>query len=132
MEILLRRKSKTDPDPIKNERLYKRGDIVSIRPDGQEWGRMENPDLHPDGVDGCGFVIIKVPGVMPTQKTMDKWLGQASGSNESMVKRRLWGLMIDNLPVSIRNELRDEGSVTVTWNQIKNYMRNKLTDERET
>ncbi len=131
MELLLRRNSKTDPDPVKDQMLYKRGDIVVVKPDGHEWGRLEDPSLHPDGVSGCGFVIVKIPGVNPTPAKLEKWMGHVQDIDETMTKRRLWEVMTDDVPTAIRNKLRDDGVVTVTWTQLKNYIRNKLTDERE-
>ena len=131
MELLLRRNNNADPDPVKDKMLYKRGDIVEVKPDGHEWGNLEDPALHPDGVAGCGFVIVKIPGVMPTPEKIDKWLGHIQDGDEVITKRRLWEIMMDDVPTGIRNKLRDDGVVTVTWTQLKNYIRNKLTDERE-
>ncbi len=131
MELLIRRKNKADPDPVKDQMLYKKGDIVVVMPDGHEWGRMEDPALHPDGVAGCGFVIVKVAGVTATPEKIAKWLGVIKDIEGTMTKRRLWEVMTDDVPTSIRNKLRDDGVASVTWTQLKNYIRNKLTDERE-
>ncbi len=131
MELLIRRNSKTSPDPVKDKMLYKKGDIVVVKPDGHEWGRMEDPALHPDGVDGCGFVIVKVPGVTATPEKIAKWLGTIKDIDGTMTKRRFWEVMTDDVPANIRNKLRDNGVVTITWTNLKNYIRNKLTEERE-
>ena len=131
MEMLLRRRSKTSPDPVKDQMLYKKGDIVVIKPDGHEWGNLEDPAKHPDGVDGCGFVIVKVPGVNPTKAKIDKWMDHVKDIDETMTKRRLWEVMTDDVPPNVKNKLRDDGVVTITWAKLKDFIRNKLTDERE-
>ena len=131
MELLVRRRSNTDPNATKDQMLYKKGDIVVVKPDGHEWGNQEDPALHPDGVAGCGFVIVKIPGVTPTPEKIEKWMGHIQDIDGTMTKRRLWQVMTDDVPLAVRNQLRDFGVVTVTWTQVKNFIRNKLTDERE-
>ena len=133
MELLIRRKSNVDSNnTIKDQMLYKKGDIVVINPDGHEWGNREDPTKHPDGVAGCGFVIIKIPGKNPTNAQMVKWLEHQVGIDAlTTTKRRIWQVMTDDVPTNILKKLRDDGVATVTWSKIKNYIRNKLTDERE-
>jgi len=133
MELLIHRRNKTDPDDaVKDQMLYKKGDIDRIEDDGFEWGNQEDPTKHPDGVSGCGYVIVKIPGKNPTNEQIEKWMEHQVGIDFStMTKRRIWQVMTDDVPTSIRNKLRDDGVVTVTWTQVKNYFRNKLTDERE-
>lgn len=131
MELLIRRNSKTSPDPIKDKMLYKKGDIVVVKPDGHEWGNLEDPTKHPDGVAGCGFVIVKIPGVTFTPAKVEKWLGHIQDGEEVMTKRRLWEVMTDDVPNNVKNKLRDDGVVTITWAKVKDFIRNTITDERE-
>lgn len=57
----------TNPDPIIDARgVYKKGDIVVVRPDGHEWGGEENLP---------NFVLLKVPGVTVEQveNRIEEW-----------------------------------------------------------
>ena len=132
MEILIRRNNNTDPtSTTKDQMLYKKGDMVVVMPDGHTWGRMEDPTKHPGGVAGCGFVIVKVPGVTATPGKIAKWIGHIQDADGTMTKRRLWQVLTDDVPANIRNKLRDEGVATITWAKLKGHIRDKLTDERE-
>lgn len=56
-ELLVRVVDKTNPDPVFDAKLSKRGDVIAVCPDGWKWGVEEiaNPDWR----------IISVPGVDP-------------------------------------------------------------------
>jgi len=51
-----------------------------------------------------------------------------AGLIPTMLTRCLYRIRADDVPTAIKNQLRDTGTITVTWNQIKGYVRNKLTD----
>ncbi len=130
MKLLIQRNNNTNPDPVKDQMCYKRGDIVGVFDDGWEWGTREDPRNFPDPAD-CQFVIVEIPGVNPTPEKIEKWLGHIQDIDGTMTKRRLWQVMVDDVPNNIKVKLRDEGVVTITWTKLKNFIRNKLTDERE-
>ena len=121
-EFLIKARSASHPDPDKDTRgSYKRGDIVVVMPDGHEWGTKETlPD----------FVVVKVPGLdhekarqfIEPETEIDGDTGQPVVS-----RRRRWNIKVDDVPAGIRDALRDNGEVTVTWNQVRNFVENKLT-----
>lgn len=124
-EFLIKATSNTNPNPLKDSRgCYKRGDIVDVRPDGWPWGNEERLPR---------FVVVKIPGLDPdtVMKFMDSQTDSVAIENPTMIKRRLWNLLIDDagIPNSIKNALRNNGEVTVTLAQIRNYIRNKNTGE---
>lgn len=115
-EFLIKARNATHADPVKDARgCYKRGDIVVVMPDGHLWGSKEGlPD----------FVIVKVPGV--DHERARKYLAQEP------VLRRRFRIRVDDVPLTIRNQLRDTGQVTVTWTQVRGYLRDKITSLDET
>ena len=55
-ELLVKAVDATHPDiTIDSQSCYKRGDVVSIQPDGYTWGKAE--------LDTNMFIIVKKPGV---------------------------------------------------------------------
>ena len=42
--------------------------------------------------------------------------------------RRKWGIPFAGVPAPILNELQTNKYITVTWTQVKNYLRNKIED----
>jgi len=53
MELLIRVKDTTNPDPVLDLECSKRGDVIAAKPDGWAWGarELDNPDWR----------IIRVP-----------------------------------------------------------------------
>ena len=121
-ELLVKAVSAVHADPVKDLRgSYKRGDIVVVMPDGHAWGLQERLPT---------FVVVRIPGVTVEQArrfadsegTVDPFTAQLN-----VTRRRRWRIRWDNLPLGVRNALRDTGEVTVTWAQVRNFIENKLT-----
>lgn len=117
--------SHTHPDASKDASgCYKRGDLVVVMEDGHPWGRGEGLPT---------FVRVKIPGVpasrvrryLAEDLVTDQFTGQPTRR-----RRRLWRLLVDDVPNAIRRALRDAGEVTVTWEQVRGYVRDKV-EQRE-
>jgi hypothetical protein len=46
-----------------------------------------------------------------------------------MLRRRKFNVEISSIPPSIRNKLLSDRYVSVTWTQVRNYIRNRMTNE---
>lgn len=101
---------------------YRRGDIAVVMEDGHEWGVRERLPL---------FVVVKIPGVPASRVrpyvaeergAVDPFTGYAP-----LTRRRRWWVRVDDVPASIRNALRNTGTVTVTWTQVRNFVQDKVT-----
>lgn len=122
-EFLVFLRTNTHPDPVKNQRgCYKRGDIVVVKPDGWPWGSQETlPD----------FIRVKIPGleVDTAEKYIrheDDLLSLDALGNPKRLTRRRYRVRIDDVPAAIRSRALSTGEVTVTWDQIKGFVRHKL------
>lgn len=59
-EFLIRVKDKgSDPDPVKDALISKRGHVIACQPDGWGWTKAEQ--------DNPEWVIVKMPGVDPSE-----------------------------------------------------------------
>ncbi len=111
-EFLIKAQNATHPDATKDARgCYKRGDVVTVMPDGHAWG---NDERLPK------FVVVKVPGV--------DYVRARKYIEEGASVRRRFRVRVDDVPLTIRNQLRDNGEATVTWNQLRGFVRNKETN----
>lgn len=119
-ELLIMAINKSNPDPEKDKGCYKRGDIVTIHPDNHIWGDQEGLPT---------FIKIKIPGltVDMARKVTEQGMDLVTG--EVMTVRRKWNLLIDSIPTSIKNNLLNKGEVTVTVEQVRNFIQNKITME---
>jgi hypothetical protein len=121
-EFLVKARNAIHVNPDKDARSsYKRGDIVVVMPDGHQWGTLETlPE----------FVVVKVTGLdhERAQQLIEPEVEINPETGERIpVRRRRWNIKVDDVPLAVRKALRDNGEVTVTWNQVRNFVQNKLT-----
>lgn len=135
-ELLVMAKNNTHEDPeVDRSGCYKRGYVVNVMPDKHPWGKKE-----------ClpKFVVIKIPGV-PVEKVR-KYIDMEMHAiiPDKIYRRRAWQIRWDDLPAGAKSKLAD-GSLTIkatsdyvgeydyTWDQIKSFFRNMVTetDEKE-
>jgi len=96
---------------------YLRGDIVEVRPDGANYGKEEGLPK---------FVVIKIPDLTITQA--QKYVApHLSADKQTVLRRRLYSGLLDSVPAAVKLELKATGVVTVTFSQIRNYIKNKKT-----
>lgn len=127
-ELLIRATDTVLSDPERAaRRAYRRGDVVLVKPDGWAWGSAElsNPD------NGRALFVLRITGVSVEQveKYLVEWLDDLSLFQWA---RRKYRLVIDELPVNLRNQIRDQGFISRTWPQIRGFVENKSTLQRET
>ena len=99
---------------------YKKGDIVSVQEDSHVWGNKET-------LPRFGVVVITGATVEQILPYCEPEYILANITN-GMAKRRLWSLLVDNVPSNIKTQIMTIGTVTVSKSQIKAFLRNKVTD----
>ena len=110
-------------DPVKDARgCWKLGDVVDVFEDDKS---VVRPPAAP-------FYIVKITGV--TKAQVKKYLAPETrvvtveGREEiEVLRRRLYGISVADIPAAIRNQLQTNRYVEVSWAQIRQYVRNKLT-----
>lgn len=116
-------RNNTHSDPVKDQRgCWKLGDVVDVFED-------DKPVVRPPAPP---FYIVKISGVTKTQ--VEKYLAPETrtvtveGREETeIIRRRLYGISVADIPAAIRNQLQSNRYVEVSWAQIRQYVRNKLT-----
>lgn len=136
-EILVKARDWTVQDAEDDRRgSWKRGMMVTVKPDGHVWGAEEGLPR---------FVIIKIPliSVARAEKYLAHQMETVEGV-ERIYRRRLWQLRWADLPLSARNKLANNGQLVIkataaytgtsdyTWAQVKQYFRNLETNADET
>lgn len=135
VELLIKRQANyTHDDPVKNEAgVAQRGDIVVVKPDGWSWGIEEHP-LTATRFSPPRFFIVKIPGITVAQakKYIQSRVDSFASDGDPIIKTfRLWKIEADSVPQWVKDSIKNTGEVTVTWNQIRNYIRNKKTGATE-
>ncbi len=127
-ELLIKAVDATHDDPTKDQRgCYKRGDIVVVRADGWGWGTQE---VIPPASGGL-FVVVKITDVTPNQIknwVKNNWDSDIEGLDMIGGRRRRVRIDVRLLPVGVRNTLNNTGTYSTTWAAIRQYVRNKQTN----
>lgn len=117
----------THPDPAQDVMAYKRGDIVQVLEDTAHDGDLvRNPITGP-------FMLIKVLGVTKAQAEQYMEQDETITTDEdgkpnlNINRRRKFRIMLDSVPLAIRNQLINFKYIEVTKTQIQNYLQNKIT-----
>lgn len=110
-ELLIMRRDNLNPNL---EHRYYKGDIVEVRENGFAWG-----------TEMSFFYLLKIPEVNP--ETIRKYANSETLGG-FMIRRRTWRILIDSVPQWVRTQLRDNGEVTVSKSQIRNFINSKLTN----
>ncbi len=127
VDLLLKAVDANHDDPIKDLiGCYKRGDIVAVEEGGFLWGSEE--DKPP--ANGGKFVIVTITDKTKAQAL--KYIENAFNSELTVIRRRLFRLIVSELPLSVRNQLNTTGRYSATWVQVRNFIENKLSLVRET
>ena len=131
--FLIKATNQTHTDPVKDQRgCYKRGDIVQVLDDSAHDGDiLTNPIMPP-------FVLVRIVG-LSLEKAM-KYMEEDAETNidldsreiKVVTTRRRWKLRLDDVPLAIKNQLINSRYIEVTTRKIRNYIRDKVTDQDET
>jgi hypothetical protein len=128
-ELLVRAVSSTSNDPLDpNENLrgcYKAGDVIGVAPNGWNWGQAE---LCIGGM----FYVVKITDVTRQQVinwVRNNWTCEIEGIDTINGRRRRVRIDIDLVPLAVRNTLATTGQYTTTWAAIREYVRNKITNQ---
>ena len=120
-------KNNVNIDPVKDARgCYKLGDIVEVMDDSKHDGNIiANPVMPP-------FYLVRITGVTKEQayKYMQPYIDPTTVGMEipTTLRRRLYNVEVSSIPSAIRNQLIADRYVSVSWSQIRNYIRNRMTN----
>ena len=140
--------SQTHSDPVKDARgCWKRGDIVRVCPDGHQWGALELKAP----ANGGRFVIVKITDVTVDQVirwVKNRWNCSLEAEEiqgtipdtrlleegilrliPNRIRKRRVRIDADLLPAGVRSTLNNTGQFSTTWTAIRQYVRDKLTNE---
>lgn len=126
--FLIYGKNNTHADPFKQARgCYGIGDIVEVLDDSKHDGDLiKNPVMPP-------FYLVRITGVTKEQalKYMAPYIDPATAGTERPVtlRRRQFNVEVASIPSAIRNKLMTDRYVSVSWSQVRNYIRNRMTNE---
>jgi hypothetical protein len=96
---------------------WNRGDIVTVKYDGWEWGRQENPATRTDDPVDL-FVILKVPGEALGIEVRRNFCSHIEDEN-GLVYRGYFRVDLDNLPPAVAIQVAMFGIGTIGWGVLK-------------
>jgi hypothetical protein len=98
---------------------YKLGDVVQVFEDGT---RCVIPPAPP-------FYIVEITGLSKAlaEKYTQPDIDLTDPENPIILRRRKYGIAVAAIPTAIRTALQTNRYVKVSWTQVRDYVRNKLT-----
>lgn len=110
----------TISDSAQEPTHFRRGDIVNVRPYG---GTLDN-------VSNAAMVFVHVTdipdAVLPHMK--QRWRRSHTDAYGTPLHRCAYWLRYMDAPQGVQDTLASDRQVTVTWAQIKGYIRDKVAD----
>lgn len=123
-EFLIKARDASNHDPTKDARgCYKRGDIVDVQANGFQWGTEESLPR---------FVVVQVTdlGVARARQLISPDVDATDPLNRIIRRRRLYNVVMAELPAGVRNQLATTGRYVTTLSAIQTFVRNTLADTR--
>lgn len=117
--------------PAKTAMRYKRGDIVAVYPPGKRyWYPPSEPWLF---VEITGQLPLTFDQIKARYEQMERQLAFLPDGTERMlgIARRVFQVNLAALPAAVQTVLATDRYATMTWQQVKGYVRNKVTNETE-
>ena len=104
---------------------YKLGNIVEVLDDSKHDGDLARNPIAPP------FYLVRITGVTKAQaeKYMQPYIDPATvgTENEIILRRRQFNVEIASIPLAIRSKLLADRYISVSWSQVRNYIRNRMT-----
>lgn len=125
-------------DSAKAARRYAVGDVVDVWDADVVAPYNGTEHLLREPIANPRFVFVHVRGVpdRPLERVKlllcgrDVEIGSIPGPDGlepaivGYYRRRRWGVVVSDIPAAIRNRLQSYRQITVTWTQVKNYLKN--------
>lgn len=144
LQILVAPAQHVIADPAKNARRYTVGDVVCVWDADVVAPYNGTAHIMRDVISSPKFVFVHVRGV-PAQITLerareklcsdDSVFGTFDGEITVLEyrRRKKFAAVLSDLPANVRNRLQSDQQITVTWTQVKNYIKHirenrQLTD----
>jgi hypothetical protein len=115
-------------DPNIDNMRHKRGDVITVQPDGWAWTGEENKAVWIAGGRLASqwprtFVLLKIPGVSASKiRNLTAPWNDVAGE---LYRRKQRFIDIDAAPSQIRNKIGSDFEITVTPSQIRNFIKRK-------
>ena len=119
--------------PDREAMNYRRGEVVAGYPTSRvaEWNGTEYKANGGVGMPRTGYIHVRdVPAnVAPKLRqvlTRDMYEIEGDGVTIKKLRRRLWRFVPSDIPANVMNRLLNDREITVTFTQLKNYVRKRL------
>jgi len=121
LQIMLDAPTHNIDSSIDNSARNKRGDICAVYLTSEVG--VTNPD------NPMGFIHITDEPDKAYEKIKERLTSPIRNEvilDRPILRKRKWRILASAIPISARNRLLTDREITVTWNQVKPYIRKKI------
>jgi len=130
--VLLMDHDQTASTSLKRDGRYKRGDIVAVYPPGKTyWRPPAEPWLFVEVTGTIPFSFAQVKARYEQMERVGAFDPETGDVKTRPIRRRVFHVNLDALPLAVRNALATDRYVSVPWTAVRAYIRNKVTNETE-
>ncbi|MHB1099295.1 MAG: hypothetical protein ACYCZR_07040 [Burkholderiales bacterium] len=135
LQILVAPATHNIPDPAKNARRYTVGDVVCVWDADVVAPYNGTSHILRDVISSPKFVFVHVrdiPAQINLERAREKLCSDDSvfGTFDGEItvleyhRRKRFAAALSDIPANVRNRLQSDRQITVTWTQVKNYIKN--------
>lgn len=135
LQILVQPATHNIADPAKAARRYAVGDLIMVFNADVVAPYNGTAHILRDVISSPKFVFVHVRGVpdRPLDVVRDKLLdsdveiGTFTEGQRAIIgyyRRKRFNAVLSSIPTNIRNRLQSDRQITVTWTQVKSYIKN--------
>lgn len=109
-------------NPAMEMRRFKDGDIIGVY-------LRSKVTKSPSPNSPLGFIHITGVPITALRKAKRLMEMQVNPFDPSDIwKKRVWNIDPSTLPLAIKQTIKKNREITVSWTQVKNYLKNKVTN----
>lgn len=116
-----------NPGVADDESRWRRGEVVDVFPLEQCPGPAGHPRHLHIHITGVPFTLEQVKRALTKRHSGDPALELL---DQGIIARRRFCINAADIPINARNQLVTNREITVTWNQVKSYIRRRLAGAR--
>jgi len=135
LQVMLTPPTHSLPTPERESARMAVGDVIEVysAQKAGAWNGSEYiPHNNPPRTPRLGFVFITgVPNIALDKirsKLTVPYYDPLVVVNPNVLRNRLYGIRVSDIPVGVRQTMMNQKFVTFTWAQVKNFLRNKVAD----
>jgi len=107
--------------------ISQKGDIIAYHDTGWAWGAKELKALD----QGGQYCVLRITDKTVAQAKNYVQQHRGPGGEIDVITKRRWKVLMDTIPQVVKNACQTQGYYATTWDMVRQYVYDKVTDTTE-